>query len=78
MLISDCVSTMFNAFIEASFFFRGGNRIFRPTTFEGYFEDQTRIILYGIAKHLEDKADLMFIYAEMSFFELWWSRQTAE
>uniref|UniRef100_A0A914I3C6 Alpha-mannosidase n=1 Tax=Globodera rostochiensis TaxID=31243 RepID=A0A914I3C6_GLORO len=48
------------------------------TTFEGYFEEQTRHILDGMVQHLEDKPDLKFIYAEMSFFELWWSQQTAE
>ncbi|KAL3070889.1 hypothetical protein niasHS_017014 [Heterodera schachtii] len=47
-------------------------------TFEGYFEDQTRHILDGMVKHLADKSDLKFIYAEMSFFELWWSQQTEE
>ncbi|KAI3416127.1 hypothetical protein GPALN_005676 [Globodera pallida] len=47
-------------------------------TFEAYFEEQTRHILDGMVKHLEDKPDLKFIYAEMSFFELWWSQQKAE
>lgn len=45
-------------------------------TFEKYFEDQTQHILDGMVKHLDSKADLKFIYAEMSFFEKWWSTQT--
>jgi alpha-mannosidase II len=28
--------------------------------------------------HLDGKLDLSFIYAEMSFFELWWSQQNEE
>jgi carbonic anhydrase len=47
-------------------------------TFEGYFEQQTRHILDGMVKHLTEKPDMKFIYAEMSFFELWWSTQTDE
>ncbi|CAI5451571.1 unnamed protein product [Caenorhabditis angaria] len=44
-------------------------------TFEGYYEKQTKFILDGMAKHLEIKDGLKFIYAEMSFFEMWWKEQ---
>uniref|UniRef100_A0A914BV68 Alpha-mannosidase n=2 Tax=Acrobeloides nanus TaxID=290746 RepID=A0A914BV68_9BILA len=43
-------------------------------TFEGYFEDQTKHILDGMVEHLNRTPDMKFIYAEMSFFELWWSQ----
>ncbi|KAI6171046.1 Alpha-mannosidase [Aphelenchoides bicaudatus] len=42
-------------------------------TFEQYFDEQVRNILNGMLKHLHHKKDMKFIYAEMSFFELWWS-----
>lgn len=42
-------------------------------TFEGYFQSQTKNILDGMLKFLPNNADMKFIYAEMSFFELWWS-----
>uniref|UniRef100_A0A1I7S5U6 Alpha-mannosidase n=1 Tax=Bursaphelenchus xylophilus TaxID=6326 RepID=A0A1I7S5U6_BURXY len=47
-------------------------------TFEGYYEEQTKNILDGMAKNLGEKPDMKFIYAEMSFFELWWSQQTED
>jgi alpha-mannosidase II len=31
-----------------------------------------------MVKHLSQKSDLKFIYAEMSFFELWWSKQDSK
>lgn len=45
-------------------------------TFEEYYDQQTQHILNGMLKHLDAKPDLKFIYAEVSFFELWWSRLT--
>lgn len=45
-------------------------------TFEGYYRDQTSKILSGMAKHLGEKDDMRFIYAEMSFLEMWWRDQT--
>ncbi|KAI6218579.1 Glycoside hydrolase and Glycosyl hydrolases 38 domain containing protein [Aphelenchoides besseyi] len=45
-------------------------------TFEDYYRDQTQHILNGMLTHLDTKKDMKFIYAEMSFFELWWSKLT--
>ncbi|CAD5223595.1 unnamed protein product [Bursaphelenchus okinawaensis] len=45
-------------------------------TFEGYYKAQTKNILDGMATNLAEKPDMKFIYAEMSFFELWWSEQS--
>jgi len=28
--------------------------------------------------HLNEKPDMKFIYAEMSFFEMWWAQQSLE
>jgi alpha-mannosidase II len=42
-------------------------------TFEEYYNMRTQHILNGMLKHLPNKPDMKFIYAEMSFFELWWS-----
>ncbi|CAB3398575.1 unnamed protein product [Caenorhabditis bovis] len=47
-------------------------------TFEEYYQRQTRNILNGMAKHLEAKESMKFIYAEVSFFELWWREQNEE
>ncbi|VDM60404.1 unnamed protein product [Angiostrongylus costaricensis] len=45
-------------------------------TFEQYHHDQTRKILDGMVKHLSSPTeDMRFIYAEISFFELWWRDQ---
>ncbi|CAJ0939244.1 unnamed protein product, partial [Mesorhabditis belari] len=44
-------------------------------TFESYYTERTRNILNGMAKHLQMKPDMRFIYAEMSFFERWWAEQ---
>ncbi|KAI6170764.1 Glycoside hydrolase and Glycosyl hydrolases 38 domain containing protein [Aphelenchoides bicaudatus] len=43
-------------------------------TFEEYYDMRTQHILNGMLKHLPNKTDMKFIYAEMSFFELWWSK----
>jgi len=43
-------------------------------TFERYFEEQTRNILNFMVDKLEQYPQMRFIYAEMSFFSLWWSQ----
>nr|CAD2137397.1 unnamed protein product [Meloidogyne enterolobii] len=45
-------------------------------TFEKYYEDQVQNILNFMVTHLTQNKDLKFIFAEISFFELWWSKQT--
>ncbi|EPB78244.1 hypothetical protein ANCCEY_02628 [Ancylostoma ceylanicum] len=46
-------------------------------TFEEYYHSQTRNILDLMVKNLYDnKNEMRFIYAEISFFELWWQDQT--
>ncbi|KHJ95389.1 glycosyl hydrolase family 38 protein [Oesophagostomum dentatum] len=48
-------------------------------TFEEYYQSQTREILNQMAKNLNDeKPEMRFIFAEISFFELWWKEQTEE
>lgn len=47
-------------------------------TFDEYYNRQTRNILDGMAKHLGEKDEMRFIYAEISFFETWWRDQTEE
>ncbi|PIO54991.1 glycosyl hydrolase family 38 protein, partial [Teladorsagia circumcincta] len=46
-------------------------------TFEEYYHSQTRNILDGMVKHLgeEQQKDMRFIYAEISFLEMWWRDQ---
>ncbi|VDO27798.1 unnamed protein product [Haemonchus placei] len=44
-------------------------------TFEEYYHTQTRNILDGMARHLGLDKDMRFIYAEISFFEMWWKDQ---
>ncbi|MFH4983380.1 hypothetical protein AB6A40_010089 [Gnathostoma spinigerum] len=41
-------------------------------TFEEYFHMQTKDILDLMLKHLNSQDSMRFIYAEISFFELWW------
>ncbi|GMT09292.1 hypothetical protein PFISCL1PPCAC_589, partial [Pristionchus fissidentatus] len=41
-------------------------------TFEEYFDVQTKSILDGMVTHLPVQDEMSFIYAEVSFFELWW------
>ncbi|KAF1751587.1 hypothetical protein GCK72_018141 [Caenorhabditis remanei] len=47
-------------------------------TFDEYYSRQTRNILNGMAKHLGEKDEMRFIYAEISFFETWWREQSEE
>lgn len=47
-------------------------------TFDEYYETQTKEILNGMLEHLGSKPDMKFIYAEVSFFELWWSKLTEQ
>ncbi|VDM84417.1 unnamed protein product [Strongylus vulgaris] len=49
-------------------------------TFEQYYLSQTKKILDEMYHSLtqEEFSDMRFIYAEMSFFELWWKDQTEE
>ncbi|CAO4379303.1 unnamed protein product [Caenorhabditis nigoni] len=47
-------------------------------TFDEYYNRQTRNILDGMAKHLGEKDEMRFIYAEISFFETWWRDQSEE
>lgn len=47
-------------------------------TFEEYYSMRTQHILNGMLKHLPNKKDMKFTYAEMSFFELWWSKLSEE
>jgi alpha-mannosidase II len=43
-------------------------------TFDQYFDQQTRNILNLMVEKLEEYPQMRFIYAEMSFFSLWWSQ----
>ncbi|CAJ0582171.1 unnamed protein product, partial [Mesorhabditis spiculigera] len=45
-------------------------------TFEDYYQQRTKNILNGMVKHLSEKPGMKFIYAEMSFFEMWWAEQS--
>ncbi|ETN81264.1 glycosyl hydrolase family 38 protein [Necator americanus] len=48
-------------------------------TFEEYYQSQTRNILNLMVKNLnENMEEMRFIYAEISFFELWWRDQTED
>ncbi|VDK44985.1 unnamed protein product [Anisakis simplex] len=43
------------------------------TTFEGYYNSQTKYIFENMLLSLQSMERMRFIYAEMSFFEKWWA-----
>ena len=47
-------------------------------TFEKYYSDQTKYILDLMLEKLEQYPKMRFIYAEMSFFSMWWSEITED
>ena len=47
-------------------------------TFEQYFEQRTQGILNTIVASLEEKRERKFVWAEMSYLSMWWSRASAD
>ena len=45
-------------------------------TFEEYYQRQTRSIFDNVVKALTEAKERKFIYAEMSFLDLWWKEQS--